>query len=156
MTLSHHVLLFLLQIAVTLYMTGLIWFVQVVHYPLFDGVGLEHFVLYENRHTSLTTLVVAAPMLIEICLALWLVLFPLPPEDPWAKPLAWTGLGLAALLWFVTAFVSVPQHRVLSEGFDTRAHQILVLSNWLRTFGWTARSVLLLTLLGRWLGPLVK
>ena len=29
------------HIAVTWYMTGVIWFVQLVHYPLMDGVGRE-------------------------------------------------------------------------------------------------------------------
>ena len=33
------VLLLLLHAAATLFMTGLIWFVQVVHYPLFARVG---------------------------------------------------------------------------------------------------------------------
>lgn len=31
--------LLLVHAAVTLYMTGVIWFVQVVHYPLFSCVG---------------------------------------------------------------------------------------------------------------------
>lgn len=32
-------------------MTGLIGFVQVVHYPLFDGVGKSDFAAYEAQHT---------------------------------------------------------------------------------------------------------
>lgn len=39
-------LLFLCQIAATLAMTGLIWFVQVVHNPLFARVGGEGWVAY--------------------------------------------------------------------------------------------------------------
>ena len=48
-------LVFLSQIASTLYMTGLIWFVQVVHYPLLGAVGGSEFSAYEQRHMSLTT-----------------------------------------------------------------------------------------------------
>jgi hypothetical protein len=47
-------------------MTGLIWFVQVVHYPLFDEVGQAQFTSYEARHTNLTTIVVVVPMFIEL------------------------------------------------------------------------------------------
>ena len=45
--------------AATLYMTGLIWFVQVVHYPLMGLTGKAEFSAYEQRHTLLTTWVVA-------------------------------------------------------------------------------------------------
>ena len=34
---------FLACLGSTLYMTGLIWFVHVVHYPLFSRVGWENF-----------------------------------------------------------------------------------------------------------------
>ncbi len=46
-------LFFLAHITATLYMTGLIWFVQIVHYPLFARVGNAEFSAYEQRHTAL-------------------------------------------------------------------------------------------------------
>jgi hypothetical protein len=39
------------HLAATAAMVGLIWFVQVVHYPLFASVGADEFVAYENAHT---------------------------------------------------------------------------------------------------------
>ena len=45
-------LLFLAHLGSSLYMVGLIWFVQVVHYPLFDSVGDREFPSYEQRHTA--------------------------------------------------------------------------------------------------------
>lgn len=55
----------LAHVAATLFMVGVIWFVQVVHYPLFPRVGPEKFSLYLEAHSRLTTYVVGSPMLVE-------------------------------------------------------------------------------------------
>ncbi|MDQ5964129.1 MAG: hypothetical protein QG625_283 [Cyanobacteriota bacterium erpe_2018_sw_39hr_WHONDRS-SW48-000098_B_bin.30] len=39
--------LFVLQTAATWFMTGLIWFVQVIHYPLYARIGEAEFAVYE-------------------------------------------------------------------------------------------------------------
>jgi hypothetical protein len=61
--------------AATLYMTGLIWFVQIVHHPLMSSIQNEDFANYEQQHMSLTTWVVAPPMLIEVATAVLLFWF---------------------------------------------------------------------------------
>mgnify|MGYP001826290188 CR=1 FL=1 len=130
--------------ASTLMMTGLIWFVQVVHYPLFGRVGGAEFTVYAEQHQRLTTIVVGPLMLAEAVTASWLVIR--PPEG--ASPVLTTvGLALVALLWVSTAFMQVPCHRRLSLGFDARIGRRLVRTNWLRTAAWTARSVIALALL---------
>ncbi len=134
-------LLLLANLATTLYMTGLIWFVQVVHYPLFAKVGRDGFAAYEEAHTGLTTLVVGPVMLAEAATAL-LLLASRPRFAP--SGAMWAGAALVALLWISTFFVQVPQHSVLSSGFDARAHSILVNSNWFRTTAWSVRAGLLL------------
>ena len=47
------------QLAATLYMVGVIWMVQLVHYPLYNKVGREAFPEYETRHNDGMTLTVA-------------------------------------------------------------------------------------------------
>ncbi len=47
-------------------MAGLIWFVQIVHYPLFGAVPPAAFARYENLNTQLTNRVVAPTMGIEL------------------------------------------------------------------------------------------
>lgn len=127
-------------------MTGVIWFVQVVHYPLFDGVGLEGFKLYETRHSNLTTFVVLVPMVTELVTAVLLV---------WRRPgfaAAWElylGLGLVIIIWLSTALLQVPQHSKLAFGFDASAHGFLVSSNWVRTVAWSLRSALIMAWLSR-------
>ena len=133
--------LLLIHAAATLYMAGLIWFVQVVHYPLMACVGPEGFADYESRHQCLTTWVVGPPMLTEMVCAIGL-LWALPDGVP-----TWTcyaGLGLLIVIWLSTAFLQVPRHRELEAGFDTIVHRRLVQSNWLRTIGWTLRGAIAL------------
>lgn len=59
-------LVLLLQVVTTLFMVGVIWFVQVVHYPLMAHVGRAEAVAYEKSHTRRTGWVVGPPMLIEL------------------------------------------------------------------------------------------
>ncbi|MEZ5291738.1 MAG: hypothetical protein R2745_11685 [Vicinamibacterales bacterium] len=98
---------------VTWAMTGLIWFVQVVHYPLFAAVGPSAFPAYHAAHTRLTTLVVAPLMLAEAALALGLVVARVEPA--WA---VWTGVTLLGAVWLATFGLSVPRHARL----DPRGH----------------------------------
>ena len=48
-------LILLTQVFATLFMVGLIWFVQIVHYPLYANVGREQFPEYEALHNRMTT-----------------------------------------------------------------------------------------------------
>ncbi len=138
--------LLLVHLAATLFMTGLIWFVQLVHYPLFPGVGIPGWTAYAAAHARRTRWVVGPPMLVEAITALLLVLRRPPAvSTSWA----WIGLGLLAVVWLSTAFVQVPRHRLLAGGFDADAARALVATNWLRTLAWTARAALALAMVAR-------
>jgi hypothetical protein len=131
----------LTHVAATLLMTGVIWIVQIVHYPLFSGVGLEGWPAYEAAHQRRITLVVGPLMLIELATAVWLI-----AERPEAIP-AWAvlvGAALVGLIWASTALVQVPLHNALGGSFESEAHTKLVSTNWVRTVAWTARSGLVL------------
>jgi len=122
-------------------MTGVIWFVQVVHYPLMGKVGAEYFVAYEQSHTTLTTYVVGPQMVIELVTAIVLVFQMKTLHTFW-----WINLALVILVWASTFFIQVPLHTTLSQAFDGELHQRLVNSNWIRTVAWTVRAVMLLWL----------
>ena len=139
----------LAHLAATLYMVGVVWFVQVVHYPLFSRVGPEKFSLYSEAHSRLTTYVVGPPMLTEAATALLLV-FRRPEGVPLAAAL--TGLALVVVVWLSTALLQVPHHTTLGSGFDRRAWSGLVLSNWVRTVAWSARGGLVLWMAARVIG----
>lgn len=132
-------LLFLAHCATALYMTGVIWFVQVVHYPLFARIGVAEFCSYEQRHTALTTWVIAPPMLVELATALLLIWF----RPPGVFNLqVWSGIILLAVIWGSTFLVQVPCHEILSEKLDAAVLKRLVRTNWLRTAAWSLRGLL--------------
>ena len=127
------------HLAATLYLAGLIWCIQVVHYPLMDRVGPETFIEFHRQHSLRISLIVVAPMLVELATAVMLVAL-VPEGVPRALPAL--GLGLLAVVWVSTFAVQVPLHARLARGFDPRAHRRLVRSNWLRTAAWTLRAAL--------------
>lgn len=131
----------LIHAAATLMMTGVIWMVQVVHYPLFNRVGIREFQQYEADHTTLITLIVFPLMTIELITAFSLALAPPGNLSRW---IFWVGLGLVGVAWVSTAFIQLPLHTRLSNGFDASAYQQLVHTNWLRTLTWSLRSSLVL------------
>jgi len=130
----------LIHAASTLAMAGLIWFVQIVHYPLMGAVGSREFVAYEQAHTRRTTWVVGPLMLAEAVTAGMLAL---------ARPgtLTLAGAALLAVIWLSTAALQVPLHRRLSSGRSDAAIASLVRGNWIRTAAWTARAAIALALL---------
>jgi uncharacterized membrane protein len=141
-------LILLMQVFATLFMVGLIWFVQIVHYPLYANVGREQFPEYEALHNRMTTWVVGPAMLVELVTAVLLL-----KSSPHASaPPAWMGLGLLIVIWISTAALSVPAHDVLTAGFSAEAYRKLVNTNWIRTVAWTARGVILMVITYRSLG----
>lgn len=136
--------LLIANLVATLFLTGVTWFLQVVHYPLLARVGPERLERYIAGESSRTAWVVTFPMLVELVTAVGLVVNR-PPRVPLWLPVA--GLLMLAVVWFVTVFVQVPRLAHLAGGFDAEAFHGLIASNWLRTGVWTARAVLLVAML---------
>ena len=130
-------ILLIVHLLATAAMVGLIWFVQIVHYPLFGSVGSREFAGYEKSHQWRTTWVVAPLMLIEAGSSL--VLLRLPPTGV-APMLPLIGFALVVLVWLSTLLWQMPAHARLADAYDDKWHRWLVTSNWLRTFAWTARG----------------
>ena len=126
-----------IHVASTLFMVGLIWFVQVVHYPLFDSVGNGRFAVYESAHTRRTSWVVGPFMGVEGVTALAVAAL-LRDEIGVLLPLS--GLVLLAVIHASTVFLQVPAHRRLADGHDSTLTRRLVRTNWIRTIGWSARG----------------
>lgn len=131
-------LLLTIHLAATAAMAGLIWFVQINHYPLFDLIGADHFVDYEHSHQRLTSWVVGPFMAIEGVTALLITAI---ERNTVGTTLAVEGLVLLAMIHASTVFLQVPAHTRLSAGHDRAVVRRLVLTNWIRTIGWSARTV---------------
>jgi hypothetical protein len=133
-------LLLVANAAATWYLTGLIWIVQIVHYPLFSHADRATYPAFAEAHSRLITPVVGPLMLVELGTALWLL-----QDRPAALPAgwAWAGATLVGVIWLSTAFVQVPLHAQLGGGYDARVHAALVGTNWIRTVTWSIRAILM-------------
>jgi hypothetical protein len=136
---TFELLVLVVHLLATAAMTGLIWFVQVVHYPLFAAVGAERFDSYAQAHQRRTSFVVGPFMAAEGVTALWMALLPPTGVPRW---LAVLGLAVLAVVLGSTVLLQVPQHAVLAEGFDSARTTKLVRTNWIRTIGWSTRSII--------------
>lgn len=138
----------LVQAAAAWFLTGLIWVIQIVHYPLMNRVGDSDWIEFEHAHMRRVTWIVAPAMLIEVVSCGLCVLLVLGNPGGDAMPISSMPLHLllAALLvciWLSTWLLQVPAHATLTKGFDTRAHRRLVRTNWVRTAAWSARALIL-------------
>jgi hypothetical protein len=129
-------------------MTGVIWLVQCVNYPLAKFISPEDFTPYQNAHIKAITPVVAPFMIAE--LASSAALIGMVPYDCTHCALVnnlMIGFWINVLIWVMTVLFSVPLHQKLKFGWDQGLHQKLIFNNWIRTLAWTARAGLLFYLL---------
>ena len=125
------------HLVATVFMVGLIWFVQVVHYPLFDRISGDASIQYAAEHQRRTAWVVGLPMLVEGITTLWLFFDPIN-----GRLLPLLG-GLVLLkIHLSTIFLQVPLHKKLSQGYEREVVRKLVATNWIRTIGWTIRAAI--------------
>jgi hypothetical protein len=132
-------------------MTGIIWFVQIVHYPLFALVPAAAFARYEAAHATRTGWVVGPLMCAELATAMLMLSTTVRPPTI-GRAAAMAGAGLVVVIWLSTGVVQVPLHNRLSAGLDEGAVSALVATNWIRTLAWTARAALVLS----WIARLIR
>lgn len=129
----HHALQ-LTNLAATWALVGLIWTIQVVHYPGFRYVGADRWTDFHGFHVRGITYVVLPLMLAELVAAGWLWL-----ERP-ADWRYWLPFLCVVLIWASTFLVSVPLHDRLAGGVHADFTEQLILTNWIRTVLWTLRA----------------
>jgi hypothetical protein len=119
-------------------MVGVIWFVQVVHYPLLSVVPVESASAVAVEHQRRTGWVVMLPMTIEGVTTL-LLLVMVPAGVAWFVP--WlAGIPLAVALG-ATMLLSVPRHARMASNPDPTVGRELVTTNWVRTIAWSLHGL---------------
>ena len=134
-----------LHLFTTLFMTGIIWFVQVVHYPSFNFFSTGDDGKFARFHQQRTGWVVMPVMIVELGTAILLL------GSSWVMQYGnylWINLALLLTIWVVTFFKIAPLHGRLRVQHDATIVGTLVGLNWIRTLLWTLRSLLLLSFLG--------
>ncbi len=124
-----------------IFMCGLCWFVQIVHYPLFREIDPKDFAEYEQKNLR-TAFITGPMMLIELLTGVYLQY--LNPNDV----LLWAGSIIIIIIWISTFVIQGPTHLKLTAGPDEKLFKVLIRSNWIRTIGWTFRSIIVIYMLG--------
>ena len=115
-------------------MVGVIWFVQLVHYPLLAVVPIESAKQVAEKHQKWTGIVVGPPMVVEGVSTL--ILWANTPSGVWWW-LTWVNGACLAVALLCTIFLSVPRHARMVEAPDAQVGKELVRTNWPRTIAWT-------------------
>jgi hypothetical protein len=115
----------------------LIWLIQILHYPFFvfvdDQKFLEAMLFHQNRITLIVMPLMAAELLISITKILLFFNF-------WNMFIFCIVLSL----WVCTFFIQVPLHNILLKEYDVYLIKKLVQTNWIRTFLWSLKFLILL------------
>lgn len=121
------------HLAATWFMVGLIWVIQLVHYPLWVHVADGQGMVFHQRHARrIGSLVMSVGVLEMMASALMVALRP--------GPLTLVGALILLLIWMITIFVQIPLHRRFGRAWNPGLIAPLVRGNWPRTILWTMRG----------------
>lgn len=123
--------LWLGQLIISALMAGIIWLIQLVHYPSFRYIDVSRSAEFHSHHTSSIGPIVAPLMILEMALSAYLAYR--------EGGMAWLVLVLVIVIWISTFGVQVPLHNSLGRVWDLHAIDRLVQTNWIRTIAWTAK-----------------
>ena len=136
--------IFLLNLVLAFIAVGLIWTIQLVHYPSMRFIPKERFVEYHNFH-SIRISFLAVPLMVAE-LGTSLILFYQNYNNA-IQTIFLINLVIVALIWLSTFLIQVPLHNALSKEKQSEKLSKLICTNWIRTILWTARSILMILFL---------
>lgn len=119
----------------TFFMCGLVWFVQIVHYPLFKTIPQTDFPAYQKKNFA-TGFITVPVMMVELISGLWALY-----SDYGDLFLA--NMLLLGLIWISTFVFQVPTHLQLLKTPTSVLFNKLTRTNWIRTLSWSIRCGLL-------------
>jgi len=117
-------------------MTGIIWFVQLIHYPLFKKIPIEALPAYERKNYKTAYLTVPV-MVVELITGLYIFFFAYTELFIW-------NMILLAIIEFSTIIFQIPIQMRIAKSASTELISKLVNTNWIRTVSWTLRCIILI------------
>ena len=128
----------ILHLIATSVMVGVIWVIQLVHYPSFHFVELKQYTTFQRFHMARISNVVIPAMLTEL-FTLILIVISMDQIDT----LIVASAILLIFIWLMTAVFFSGVHQKLTLGYDQTVVDKLVKLNWGRTLLWTLRLLLI-------------
>ena len=119
-------------------MTGVIWVIQIVHYPSFHFIEKELYTAFQKFHMNKISIIVIPIMLAELITGMMLFLDKSPKS-----PFLIISFVILVLIWLITGVFFSKAHNELMTGYQELVVNQLVVMNWIRTLLWTLRLLLL-------------
>ena len=132
-------LLFKINFISTSVMVGVIWVIQLLHYPSFHFINEKKYIEFQHFHMQRISFIVIPVMLIELASALLLSYF-------FRSSLIIILLALLLGIWGITFIFFTNMHQKLTNGYDPSIVDRLVQINWSRTALWSLRLTILLSI----------
>jgi len=132
-------LLFKINFISTSFMVGVIWVIQLLHYPSFHFINDQKYIEFQHFHMQRISFIVIPAMLIELASALSLAYF-------FRSSLTIILLALLLGIWGITFIFFTNIHQKLTNGYDHIVVNRLVQINWFRTALWSLRFIILLSI----------
>ena len=136
--------IFLLNLVLSFIAVGLIWTIQLVHYPSMKYIPKDRFPEYHNFH-SIRISILAIPLMFAELVTSTILLY--QNLNNAIQTIFLVNIILVLLIWLSTFLIQVPLHNALSKEKNTEKLSKLIFSNWIRTILWTARSILMILFL---------
>ena len=119
-------------------MVGVIWVIQLVHYPSFKYVNESDYIIFQKYHMSNISYIVFPAMFTELITAM-LIFF------SGEKSLFFVlSLICLFLIWVITGVLFTKYHSILKEGKDLKIIEKMTKANWIRALLWTMRLIMIL------------
>ena len=117
-------------------MVGVIWVIQLLHYPSFHFINDQKYIEFQHFHMQRISFIVIPAMLTELASALLLAYF-------FGSSLTIILLALVLGIWGITFIFFTNMHHKLTDGYEHSIVDRLVKINWLRTALWSLRLIIL-------------
>ena len=118
-------------------MVGIIWVIQLLHYPAFNFIKESDYVEFQHFHMQRISFIVVPVMILELFSAFMLVYY-----------LRYNPLILCLIIllviWLITFVFFTKLHQSLLGGYDKIIVDKLVQINWSRTVLWSLRLIILI------------
>lgn len=134
-------IVFVVHIISSTLMAGVLWIVQLVHYPLFSYVDINQFIEFHRQHSIRITYIVGPAMILQLVSATLLSFAPPCKLSELPNSYAYAFLILTVFVFLATALLAIPEHQKLAGGYLAHVHQRLVITNWVRTLAYSLHII---------------
>ena len=118
-------------------MVGIIWVIQLLHYPAFHFIKESDYVEFQHFHMQRISFIVVPVMILELFSAFMLVYY-------LRSNLLILCLIILLFIWLITFVFFTKLHQSLLDGYNKTVVDKLVKINWSRTILWSLRLIILI------------